>query len=124
MGAVYLPASAALGIFGTCSRASNESNCRGSLICNCSQGDFGWRHEIGAFRAVYKQAVQELEGEHLMDLGGVIPVSSDVPSYHGLDFLSGDIRSGKAPRIKEHVFEIGSQEIAIPHAKVECLMAA
>src|SRR5579872_3407343 len=95
MGAICLPASAALGIFGTCSRASNESSCRGSLIRNCSQGDFGWRHEIRAIRAVYKQAVQELESEHLMDLGSVIPVSSEVPSYHGLDPLSGDIRSDR-----------------------------
>ena len=46
--------------------------------------------------------MQELQGQHCVDLGGVVPVSLEVSRNDGLKPVPVEVRPGKSARVEEH----------------------
>src|SRR5207245_2171024 len=72
---------------------------------------------LRSFR-VQKKSVQEFQGQHLVDLVGVVPVSLEVASHHGLELVSVEIRSGKSARVQEHFPNVAGERIPVPDPKM------
>ena len=51
---------------------------------------------------IEEESMQELQGQHGVDLGGVVPVSLEVSRNDGLKTARFEIRPGKSARVEEH----------------------
>lgn len=49
---------------------------------------------------VEEKSMQELQGHHFVDLGGVVPISLEVASHHGLESRAVEVRPGKGSRVE------------------------
>jgi len=58
--------------------------------------------------------MQELQGQHLVDLSGVIPITFEVASHRRLDRVSFEIRSAKGSRIQEDILNVPREGIPVP----------
>src|SRR6267154_3409281 len=67
---------------------------------------------------VNESQMKKFEGQHLVDLEGVVSVALDVSLNNSLNPLRLEIGPGKTPRIQEHFSNIAGQGIPVPHAKV------
>src|SRR5438876_7599409 len=58
--------------------------------------------------------MQEFQGQHLVDLGGVVPVSLEVSCNHGLKSARFEIRPGKSASVQKHLTNIRREDVPVP----------
>src|SRR5713226_2722131 len=85
---------------------------------NCGPGSMACRPALltgsaGSVR-VDEKAVYELQGQHCVDLGGVVPVSLEVSRNYGLKTARFEIRPGKSARVEEYFPNVPCQGIPVP----------
>ena len=73
---------------------------------------------------INENPMKEFEGQHLVNLEGVVSVSFEVSLNNSLESMRLEIGPGKAARIEEHISNIARKRIPIPDAKVVELVPA
>ena len=60
--------------------------------------------------------MQQLQGQHGVNLGRIVAATLQVTVDHRLEAFSFDVRPGQRARIQEHVANVSGQDIAVPDA--------
>src|SRR6185369_6668722 len=68
--------------------------------------------------------MEELDGQQLVNLCGVVVPSTDMIAHHGFNLCSLEIRPGERHRIEQHAAQVLGQGVAIPDAKMRELVTA
>src|SRR2546428_11631311 len=58
--------------------------------------------------------MQEFEGQDLVDLGGVVPVSLEVSLNHSLEPARFEIRPGKSAWVQKHFTNVPGEGVPVP----------
>ena len=66
--------------------------------------------------------MQEFQGQHLVDLGGVVPVSLEVSRNYGLEPPRFEIRPRQSASVQKHLTNIWSEGVPVPDPEVVELM--
>ena len=64
---------------------------------------------------VQEKAVKEFQRQHLVDLGGVVPVSIEMAPHHGFEPIPFEIWPGKCPWVEQHLANVLGQDVPVPH---------
>src|SRR2546426_2043438 len=62
--------------------------------------------------------MQEFQGQHRVDFGGVVPVSLEVALHYGLEPIPFEVRPGKASWVQQHFTNIPREGVAVPDPKM------
>ena len=62
--------------------------------------------------------MQEFQGKHGMNFGGVIPVSLEMTPNHGFNSVLIEVRPRKCPRVEQHFLNVPGEGIPIPNTKM------
>src|ERR1700674_1614811 len=73
---------------------------------------------------IKKESMEEFQSQHLMDLGGVVPISSEVPLHYHLDFSLVEVRPGQGSLVEQHLLYVAGKCISVPHAVMGELVPA
>lgn len=69
-----------------------------------------------------EKAVEEFQGQNLVDLSGVVSITLKVAQYNGLEPFSLNIWPAKTARIQQHFSHVASERFPIPDPKMEDLV--
>src|ERR1700687_9118 len=64
---------------------------------------------------IKKETMYEFQAQHLMDLGGVVPISFEVPRHNCLYHSLVEVRPGQRCMVEQHLPNVPRQCIAVPH---------
>lgn len=73
---------------------------------------------------VEEEAVNQFQGQHLVEFGGVVSIPLDMPPYHSLKAFAFDIGPGKGARVEQHFLNIPGEGIPVPNAEMEGLVSS
>ena len=68
--------------------------------------------------------MQKFQGKELVNVGGVIPVSFEVPLDCCLDAFAVEVGTRKRPTVEQHVPNIPGECISVPNSEVVELVPA
>src|SRR5207253_5920073 len=74
--------------------------------------------------SINKEAVEEFEGQDLVNCGGVVPFSAEVTVHDRLESRARQIRSGKRQAVEENLANVGGERVTVPNTKVVELVPA
>ena len=66
--------------------------------------------------------MQELQGQYLVDLGGVVPISLDVAPQDGLEPFGLEVWPRKGSGIKEHFPNVSGKSVPVPDSEMRELV--
>src|SRR5438034_2635336 len=66
--------------------------------------------------------MQELQGQYLVDLGGVVPISLDVAPQDGLEPFGFEVWPRKGSGIKEHFPNVSGESVPVPDSEMRELV--
>jgi hypothetical protein len=62
--------------------------------------------------------MQQFQGKELVNVGGVIPVSFEVPQDRSFDAFAVEVGTRKRPRVEQHVPNVSGECISVPNSEV------
>ena len=68
--------------------------------------------------------MKEFRRQQLVNLHRVVPISSEMTPYHGLELVRGEVRAGKRPRLEQHFPNVVGQGVPVPNAEMGNLVPA
>src|SRR5271157_7681 len=71
-----------------------------------------------------KQTVRKLQGEHLVNLSGVVAVALQVAAHYGFQPLAVQVWPGKSARVKEHFLNVSGEPVPVPNPEMVILVTA
>jgi hypothetical protein len=73
---------------------------------------------------IQEEAVNQFQGEHLVEFGGVVSIPFEMTSYYSHQPFSFDIGPGKSARVEQRFLKISGEGIPVPDAEMEWLVCA
>ena len=67
--------------------------------------------------------MNKFHGKYLVELGGIVLISFEMTPNHSLEPLSFDKGSGKSAWVEQHVLNVPSEHVPVPHAEMEELVS-
>ena len=66
--------------------------------------------------------MEQLEGQPLVDLAGIIPTPTEMMSHHDFDPLTFEVRPRERSRIEQHLSNVIGEGAPVPDSKVKGLV--